>query len=175
MLWGDFLLRRIRRELALLLENAPILGLGAFLCCFGGILLWVNGGSGWYLLRRAGERGMPGLTASFLLWLCAYGLIGMALAMIALADRLRCLRRNLGLPAFALGAAAYLLMLLWYVLFFCTHLTLLSVLLLLLSLALVGMLLIVTKRTFLALSVCLILVEAVQFFFLIRALMYYFC
>ncbi len=158
------MLSQIKRELSFLIENAAVLGLGAFLCCAGGILLWVNGGSGGYFLRRPWSG--IGLTAAFLLWLSVYGLSGASLSMILLAERARLFRGNGAVTAFVLTSASYLLSLIWYALFFCTRLHLFAGILLALSLVLIGMNVVVTRRTFFALRLFQFMTFAVELLFL---------
>ena len=159
----------MKRELWFWLERAPILGLGAFLCCMGGILLWINGGSIRYDLRHAAGKGMFSLTTAFLLWLLAYGLTGLALAMTASASG--CLPKNRAFATFVLGSAAYLLMLIWYALAFCTRLVIFPQILLALSVVLIGMIFVVIKRTFFCLSLILLAIEAIQVLFFIAEMM----
>lgn len=125
--------RRIKWELGRLTNHIAVIGLGAFLCVMGGILLWVNGGSGWFVLQSFGGRGPHSLTIVFLIWLFAYALCGIRLAVRWAADGCTERERRRAFIGFLLTALAYLLDLVWYALFFCTRLTLFSLIVLLIA------------------------------------------
>ncbi len=137
--------RRLKREMCFLIEHFRLAGLCAFLCCMGGILLWVSGGSNAYWLR-GGPVPIGGL---FFLWLLIYGLTGLLLACLLLGER-RC-------AALGLCTGAYVLMLCWYAVYFCTRLVMFSGLLLLLCMICYGMIFAVVRRGFLLTKVIVLL------------------
>ena len=124
-------MRKLKRELGFLLAYPAQIGLGAFLCAVGGVVLWVSGGSGWYYLK-AGQ--LPSLTAVFLLWTLLYALYGCLLAVILLTGK-SILNPKAALVGAAATAASYLLSLGWYAVFFCTRLQVFAAILLILAAA----------------------------------------
>ena len=157
--------RTIKRELNYLVCNIGSIGLSAFLCCFGGILLWVDGTNIWYVIRSEHRTGdISSVTAMFLLWLLAYGLCGAVLALILLHGRtVRC--GNV-LTAFAVCCMIYLLQLVWYAVFFCTHLVFLAFCILLAAGALTFALFFLLRRSFLIFRVLLLLIALVELYFI---------
>ena len=104
--------RRLKRELCFVGENIPVLGLGAFICCIGGVFLWVGGDSSWYYAKALhNEHSIP-LGVIFTVWLLTYGMTGFVLAMSCLSEKL--CSPKCGMKASVLGGFAYLLMLMWY-------------------------------------------------------------
>ncbi len=169
-MWGDFLLKRIKHELKFIGENIPVILLGAFVCCIGGILLWVSGGSGWYYVYASRGRPIPSLALMFLVWFVIYGLCGIVMSLACLYDRTSlaesCPGKMMGMKAAFLGGAGYLMMLSWYAVFFCTRLILFSSALLILSFICYGAILFILKKRFLLLTIALILIETVQLGFI---------
>lgn len=123
--------RRLKRELCFVGENIPVLGLGAFICCIGGVFLWVGGDSSWYYAKALhNEHSIP-LGVIFTVWLLTYGMTGFVLAMSCLSEKL--CSPKCGMKASVLGGFAYLLMLMWYAVSFCTRLAFFGIILLILS------------------------------------------
>lgn len=157
--------RRIKRELQTLGERLPIIVLNAFLFSFGGVLLWISGGSTWYAIRNSGDPWMSlSLCGVFVLWLITYGLVGIAVTMLWLAERRRIVRRSVN--AFGLMSISYILMLSWYAVYFCTRLTLFSVILLLIALALCIVSHVSMRKSGVLISLILFIIEAVLIYFI---------
>lgn len=150
------MLRQLKREVCFLIGQFRITGLCAFLCCMGGILLWVSGGSNIYWMRGGGSIG--GL---FFLWLLIYGLTGVLMACILLSEGSLCPKSHGGV-LLALCGAAYVLMLCWYAVYFCTRLTLFSGILLILSILCIGAILVIMRKGFLLAKLVLLLAETGQ-------------
>jgi hypothetical protein len=125
----------------------------------GGILLWVSGGSWSWHIRYAGGNALP-IGVMFLLWLCVYGLTGVLIAFLVLSAGCLCQRSTRMLPV--LTAGAYIFMLCWYAVYFCTPLGLFSALLLLFSIVLLGIVFVLLKRSLLTAKILIIVIEAVQ-------------
>lgn len=165
MLWGDFLFRQIRFELNYLAENIGIIGLSAFLCCFGGILLWVDGTNIWHVMRSGYPGGsFASVTGMFLLSLLTYGLCGTVLALILLQSRM-CRCRS-ALTAFSAGCVIYLLQLVWYAVFFCTHLVFFAFFVLLAVFLLTIVLFILLRHGFLMFRLLTVLIALVELYFI---------
>ena len=155
----------MKREMHFLSENAAPIALSAFLFAVGGVLLWINGGSSWYIIRMTGNTS-PQMSVIFSVWLITYSLIGAAAAMIWIINRRgRDCRKN-ALPLFCLAVISYLFMLTWYALFFCTRLVIFSAIILILSCISDVMLFIFMRRTMVLFSVIMVTVTAVQTYFL---------
>ena len=135
------------------------------MCCFGGLLLWVNGSNIWYVMRvfHLPEHTVS-VTGLFLLWLTAYGLCGAVLAMIFL--RRRNCRNGTALPAFSVCCGIYLLMLVWYAVFFCTSLTLFAFLILTVTVLLTVLLFILLRYDLLTVRILLGLMTLVELYFI---------
>ncbi len=159
--------RRLKREVGFLIEHYRLTGLCAFLCCMGGILLWVSGGSNLYWLRGAK---IP-IGVLFLLWLLIYGLTGVLLACILLTEASGCRRPMHGGILTGLCAAAYVFMLSWYAVYFCTRLVLFSGILLILSVISLGIIFVVMRTGMILAKVMIILAEIGQ----ILCLVYCYC
>lgn len=151
------MLRRLKREVCFLIEHFRLTGLCAFMCCMGGILLWVSGGSNVYYLRGAH---IP-IGVLFLLWLLVYGLTGVLMACILLTET-SCCRGNRGGILLGLCAAAYVFMLCWYAVYFCTRLVLFSGILLILSVLCLGTIFVIMRTGFLLGKVTIFLAEIGQ-------------
>ena len=150
------MLRRLKREVCFLVENYRTAALCPFLCCMGGILLWVSGGSPALYLRKCGISA----GALFLLWLPIYGLTGLVLAWIFLVRRNSCRGEGTVLPA--LCAGAYLCMLCWYAVYCCTGLVLFAGILLLLSIVLLGTVFIMFRHRCILMRAVILLAETGQ-------------
>lgn len=159
------LLRRMKWELGYLINNSAKIGLAAFLCCFGGILLWVNGTNIWYVMN---SFHMPkfsvSVTGLFLLWLLTYGLCGVVLALILLQSR-TC-RNNTALTAFSICCGIYLLMLVWYAVFFCTHLTIFAFFVLLITFFLTVILFFRIRYSLMTVKILLVIMTVVELYFI---------
>ncbi len=171
MVWGDFLIQKFKRELVFLGEHIPKILTAAFLCSCGGILLWVNGTNLWQILNSRITKFSVPITGAFLLCLLSYALCGVILALLLTAGMtigFSCGKRTAGnlLSAFSLTCAVYLLLLVWYAIFFCTHLTFFA--LILLSLAFFGTILIflLMRHNLLTLKLPLLLLFAIELYFL---------
>ena len=103
--------RRLKRELCFVGENIPVLGLGAFICCIGGVFLWVGGDSSWYYAKALHNENFIPLGVIFTVWLLTYGMTGFVLAMSCLSEKL--CSPKCGMKAAVLGGFAYLLMLMF--------------------------------------------------------------
>jgi len=168
MIWGDFLFRRLKCEMKIIGENIPLVGLSAFLCCVGGILLWVSGGSSWFIMRvGVGSEPTLSLVGAFVMWLICYGLVGVLLALIGIICKSGILRDKRCVRAFALVMLSYLLMLSWYAVFFCTRLTVFPLILLACSVLLLGTVFILMRRTLYLLLAIIIIIEVFQIYFII--------
>ena len=143
--------RRLKRELCFVGENIPVLGLGAFICCIGGVFLWVG--------------------VIFTVWLLTYGMTGFVLAMSCLSEKL--CSQKCGMKASVLGGFAYLLMLMWYAVSFCTRLAFFGIILLILSILLLGITFVALRKTFFITLVLIILIEVVQIYFLCFSISFY--
>lgn len=154
MLWGDFLhfkkiKRSLRFEINIIKNNILIIAAAAAVCCIGGILLWINGGSTWYVANSA-LRGKYPISQSgiFLLNCMAYVLLGILLALNFIYTKNCLLHPRTGLSSFVRSAGSYLFLLIWYVIFFCTRLTIFSLALLIISGIMLIVNLISTKKIF---------------------------
>ena len=161
-----FLFRRIKCELRVVGENIPLLLFSAFLCCIGGILMWVSGGSTWYAIRSAFDPWMTlSLSGIFIVWLLCYGLVGILLGLIWISCKARACNSGLCLKSFALVMAVYLLMLSWYAVFFCTRLLLFAVVLLTISIILCFIVFVTMRKTLLLISAVTVIIEIIQIYF----------
>jgi len=156
--------RPLKREVKFLSCHIPILVASAFLASVGGVLLWVNGGSAWYFYRLP-SGGVPQMSVVFSIWVVAYGLCGIGIALLGLLTREGCRKKTGTLSLACVLAGSYLLMLLWYVVFFCTRLTVFSAILLLISMAQNGFLLWKTRRLLLTLPILMAVLTAVEGYF----------
>ncbi len=173
MLWGDFLFRKLKREADFLVAHIGMIGFSAFICCFGGILLWVNGTNIWHILRTGPlPSGSISVTWIFLLWLLTYGLCGTSLALLILQGRVFC-RNNLALTAFSVCCAVYLLQLVWYAVFFCTHLFFFALFIHMLAFLLTILLIFLVRHSFMLLKVLLIAITLVELYFIYFNLTFY--
>ncbi len=171
MIWGDFLFRQIKRELNFLIAHIGMIGFSAFLCCFGGILLWVNGTNIWHILRMGHlPGGSVSVTGIFLIWLLTYGLCGMVLAILLQS---RTCRNNTALAAFSICCGIYLLQLIWYVIFFCTHLIFFAFFILLTAFLLSITLFYLLRHSFFLLKILLITITLVELYFIYFNLTFY--
>lgn len=152
------MLRRLKREVCFLIMHYRITGLCAFLFCMGGILLWVSGGSNLYYLRGAPVP-IGGL---FLLWLLIYGLTGVLFACILLTESFRCRTPGRGGILTGLCASAYVFMLCWYAVYFCTRLLLFSGILLILTVIVLGIIFVVMRTELILVKVTVFLIEIGQ-------------
>ena len=148
-----------------LADHIRMIGFSAFLCCFGGMLLWVNGTNLWQILRSGGLPAFSlSVTGLFLLWSLVYGLDGILLALLFLQSYpFRC--GNL-LTSFSICCGIYLLQLVWYAVFFCTHLVFFSFIILLISLVLTIVLFLMPRQSFLLFRFLLILILLVELYFI---------
>ena len=167
MLWGDFLFRRIKFELKLIGENIPLIGLAAFLCIMGGILLWISGGSYWFAVRVGTRGGFTlSLVGAFTLWLICYGLVGVSLALIGFICNAGICCDKRCIKSFALLMISYLLMLSWYAIFFCTRLIVFPLILLICSVLLVGISFLLIRKTLCLLFIINLIIEIIQIYFI---------
>ena len=172
MLWGDFLFRKLKREADYLITHIGMIGFSAFVCCFGGILLWVNGSNLWHILRSGHlTSGSVSVTWIFLLWLLTYGLCGTSLALILLQGKI--CGNNLALTAFSVCCAIYLLQLVWYAVFFCTHLLFFALFLLILTFLMTILLFFLVRHSFFLLKVLLLTMTLVELYFIYFNLTFY--
>jgi len=106
-------------------------------------------------------------------WLITYGLAGLSLGLIWLICKSRLIPPSACLTAFALCMLVYLLTQTWYAVFFCTRLTVFAGVLLFLSTVICGLVIFITRRSFLLLTLILVIVEAVQIYFLYFTFTYF--
>ena len=78
------------------------------------------------------------VTGIFVISLFLYGICGILLALFLLCGKSKC--TSTAFTAFSFSSLIYLFMLIWYVLFFCTHLTVFALILLLLTILLTALL-----------------------------------
>ncbi len=167
-----FLFRQLKRELNFLITHIGIIGFSAFLCCFGGILLWVNGTNIWHILRAEHIPDFSvSVTGIFLIWLFTYGLCGMVLALILLQSR-TC-RNAVPLIAFSVCCGIYLLQLVWYAVFFCTHLLFFAFIVLLTAFLMTIILFFLIRHSFVLLKFLLIAITLVELYFIYFNLTFY--
>lgn len=167
------LMRRMKREVRFVVGNIAKIGLSAFVCCFGGILLWVNGTNLWHIMNSFHlPKYSVSVTGVFLLWLLTYGFCGIVLALILIQSR-NCPNSTAALAAFSLGCGVYLLMLVWYAIFFCTHLTMFAVLILLAAFLLTAALFFIVRRGLMVLKLLLFLIAIVEIYFIYFNLTFY--
>lgn len=164
-MWGDFLLfKNVRREISIIGDNIPVLGLGAFVCCIGGIFLWVGGDASWYYIKSLNSERLPSLLTMFLLWLVIYALSGAVLAMLCLFQK--CVSRKAWIGAVT-GGVGYIMMLLWYAVTLCTRLSLLGSFVLVLAIVAYVVIFLFIPPCFVITRVAVILIEILQFCFLV--------
>lgn len=153
-----------KRESRFLLDNITIICLSAFLCAIGGVFLWVNGGSSWYLIRTS--AGAPPLSVVFSVWVITYGLTGAAASMIWLVYRHGKCGFSHTIPWFCLALMSYLFMLVWYAVFFCTRLVVFAAIVLIISCIADILLLLFMRKTLIIFSVTMAIIVAVQLYFI---------
>ncbi len=164
-MWGGFLLlKNVRREIAIIGNNIPVLGLGAFVCCIGGVFLWVGGDASLYYIKTLNSEKLPSLLTMFLLWLTVYALSGAVLAMLCLFPK--CMSHKAWIGA-VIGGVGYVMMLLWYAVTLCTRLSLLGSFVLVLAIVAYIAVFVFIPPCFVITRVAVILIELLQFYFLI--------
>ncbi len=161
-----FLRKKIRREASFVVSNLPLIGVFAFLSSIGGVLLWVNGGSAWYIMQSMRNRESLSLGGAFILWLFVYALIGAVMAIIFKAGKSCSTPSKSQFIAFCLISAVYILTLAWYAVFFCTRLMLFSAILLMISIFLCAVVFIIMRKALLLLNLFIVLIESAQIYFL---------
>ncbi len=169
MVWGDFLIQKLKRELLFLGDHIPKILTAAFLCSCGGILLWVNGTNLWYVLSSRSVKFTIPIAGAFCLCLLTYALCGAILALLLTFGITFCSNtRYTGIffIAFAVHCAVYLLLLAWYAIFFCTHLTLFALILLLLTFVFTILVYILVRRQFLILRLLLLILAGLELYFI---------
>ena len=121
------ILYRIKNEFRLIGCRLAVISVSVLFCAMGGILLWVNGGSGWYIVNTLHKNSLP-LSVIFLTWLIVYALYGFRLAVRGFCP---CDKRYAAVQ----GAVclAYIFDLVWYALFFCTRLSLFALIMILIA------------------------------------------
>lgn len=168
--WGDFLIQKLKRELLYLGNHVPKILTSAFLCSIGGILLWVNGTNLWYVLYSRTSEVTISILWTFFLCLLTYALCGANLAFLLTVGISLCSsNKHTGdiFIAFALQSAIYLLLLTWYVIFFCTHLSAFALILLLLIFVFTVVVFLLVRHWFLTLKFLLVLLAGIELYFLI--------
>lgn len=152
-------------ELKWLTEHIAVIIVGAFLCALGGILLWINGGSGWYVLNSvSGAVYSHSLTGIFLVWLIVYAIYGIRLALAAVGEGI-CRIKKWVFLIFTLTALAYILDLVWYALFFCTRLTVFALIILVLSVIINLAILLISKRGMILHKITIVVVLSAQSYY----------
>lgn len=137
----------MRFEINIIKNNIFLIAVSAVVCCIGGILLWINGGSTWYVTNSAlrGKFIIP-QSGIFLLNCIEYVLFGILLALNFIYMKNCLIHPRTGFSSFVRSAGSYLFLLIWYVVFFCTKLTIFSFVILILSGILLIVNLISTKK-----------------------------
>ena len=103
-------------------KNLPLICLSAMLCCVCGVLLWVNSGSTLYTAKKiTGNCGS--LTGVFLISCVSYCLHGIVMAVSYLHYKCRILDPHLSYVLFCRNILSFIFHLMWYVIHFCTILT----------------------------------------------------
>lgn len=125
--------RKLKYEFSSVKDNIALIGLAAFFCCMGGILLWVSGGSTWYIMNilHKPEYSLS-LSGVFIAWLIVYGLLGTSLALVWIISRGGG-SVKICLATFGLISMSYLLCLTWYTAFCCTRLSVFAAILLIIA------------------------------------------
>lgn len=165
--------KRIRRESAFLLSNLSFIFLFSFLCALGGVLLWVNGGSTWFVMQSYQlHNNSIGLSGAFVLCLVIYALIGAVVSVIIKMNGCRGGKNNT-LAAVVLSMAMYILSLAWYAVFFCTRLSIFSSILLFIAILIGGGLFVITRKSLILLSVGIIVIELCEIYFLYVNISFY--
>ncbi len=119
-------------EIGLIGKNLPLICVSALLCCTGGILLWVNAGSAVYIARNIVSRS-GSITLIFLVSCASYCLHGVLMAILYLYSKNRMMNPQKAFAAFFLTAVSFIFHLMWYVIRFCTILTIFSLIPLVIS------------------------------------------
>lgn len=147
--------------------SIPLLISSAFICALFGTILWVCGGSTCFFLKSGiGVGSSVTIGWVFSVWLITYGLVGLSLGLIWLICKARLIPPNACLAAFAMCMLVYLLMQTWYAVFFCTRLTVFAGVLLFLSTVICAWIIFITRRSFILLTLILVIVDTVQIYFL---------
>ena len=150
-----------------MLSNISVIILFSFMTSLGGVLLWVNGGSTWFILQSNKLQNVSvSLSGAFVLCLLIYALMGAIMGIILKSDACICGRGNRSVAAFSLTMAMYILSLAWYAVFFCTRLSLFSAILLIIVLLFGAALFIATRKKMLILSLLVIALELAEMYFL---------
>ena len=158
--------RRLKREFCLIGDNLSAVIAASFFTAFGGVVLWVSGGSERYFMKQAASShgcAVP-LASVFVLWLAVYALCGFVMALTWMHSCV--FMKKQGICACMLAGFGYLMTLVWYALFFCTRLTLFPALLLILSFIAFAAIFVITRRTFFVISAAIILIEFAQLYFI---------
>ena len=156
--------RYLRREIQFIGQHIAVVAAAAFLCALGGIFLWINGGSSWYVIRTSGGTS-PRMSIIFTVWVIAYALCGAAIAMIWLVYRTGKRAFCASIPWFSLAVMSYLFMLVWYAVFFCTRLVVFAAIVLIISCISDVLLFLFMRKTLLIFSVITVILFMIQAYF----------
>ena len=168
------MLKRIRREISFILSNFSVIVLFSFLTSLGGVLLWVNGGSTWFIMQSYKFENIKiSLTGAFVLSLSLYALMGAVMGVILKSNTCGCGGKNKSVVAFSVTMAMYILSLAWYAVFFCTRLSLFSAVLLTIVLILGSVLFFAVRKTMILLSLLVVSVELCEIYFLYVNISFY--
>ena len=157
--------KSLKREMQFISENIAVIALASFLCATGGVMLWINGGSSWYIIRTSGGSS-PQMSLIFAAWIIAYALIGAAAAMIWLVYHSGRCDFHKVIPWFCMAVVSYLFMLVWYAVFFCTRLVIFSAIILMISCAADILLLLFMRRKSLMFSLIMAILVVLQGYFI---------
>lgn len=158
-------MKYLKEELRFILDHIAIVILAAFIGATGGVLVWINGGSTWYLIRT-GCGAVPQMSIVFSVWVITYGLMGAAMALIWLIYREQRCDFGRTFTCFSLCALSYLFMLVWYALFFCTRLVVFAGIILILSCVTDGLLFWFMRKTLVTFQAVMAVAVVIQAYFI---------
>ena len=159
------MIKRIRRETSCVLSNISQIVLISFLTSLGGVLLWVNGGSTWFVVQSYKLDGCGiSLTGAFVVSLVSYALLGAVMGIILKMNG--CGIKKKFVTALALAAGMYIFSLAWYAVFFCTRLSAFSAALLVIAVLLGVALLLMLRKTMLLLNLLILAIEICEIYFM---------
>ena len=157
-----------------LLSNISIILLFSFLYALGGVLLWVNGGSTWFIVQSYQfHSNAISLSGAFVLSLVIYALIGAVVSMVFKLNKCSMSGKNSSMTALILAMSMYILSLAWYAVFFCTRLSVFSSILLAIAILVGAALFVVTLKRMILLSFGIILLEVCEIYFLYVNICFY--
>ena len=160
-----FLIKKIRCEISFILSNIYVIVIFSFLTSLGGVLLWVNGGSVWFIMQSSKNPNNISLSAVFVLSLVIYAMMGAVVSIVLKTENHICRGKN-ALTAIVLTMAMYILSLSWYAVFFCTRMSLFSAILLMIVVILGVLLFFTVKKRLIILGILVLLIEFAEIYLL---------